>query len=125
MRAAPSVDLIQALTEDNAKISTFDPVVNTPLRADLTENVRMCGGLLEAIEDAHAVVVMIEWDEIVDADWDAISQSIEPPKFIFDGRNCLDKGYLESLGTEYQGIGRNGVRRRRGANQDQSGPIHP
>ncbi|MCH7799948.1 MAG: UDP-glucose/GDP-mannose dehydrogenase family protein [Chloroflexi bacterium] len=116
MREAPSVDLIQALVEDNADISTYDPVVNTPALAGLTESVRVCSGLLEAVEGAHAAVVMTEWDEIVSADWDDVSQSMEPPKLLFDGRNCLDKDKMISAGFEYRGVGRNGARGRRGAN---------
>ena len=114
MREAPSVDLIQALTEDNADISAYDPVVNTPALAGLTENVRICNGLLEAVEGAHAAVVMTEWDEIINADWDVVSQRMEPPKFLFDGRNCLDRDMMISLGLEYRGVGRNGAYRRRG-----------
>jgi UDPglucose 6-dehydrogenase len=114
MREAPSVDLIQALNEDNAEISTYDPVVNTPAQAGLNENVRVCSDLLEAIDGAQAVVIMTEWSEIVGTDWNVVSQSMEPPKFLFDGRNCLDRNKMISIGFEYQGVGRNGAHRRRG-----------
>ena len=123
MREAPSVDLIQALTEDNAEISTYDPVVNSPARAGLTENVRVCSGIQEAVDGAQAVVVMTEWGEIIKADWEGLSQSMEPPKFLFDGRNCLGRDKMIEKGLEYQGVGRNGANRWRGsrsvtANQD-------
>ena len=112
MREAPSVDLIQALTEHNAEISTYDPVVNSPARAGLTENVRVCGRIQQAMEGAQAVVVMTEWSEIIKADWEALSQNMESPKFLFDGRNCLDRDKMIGHGLEYQGVGRNGAHRR-------------
>ncbi|MDP6511977.1 MAG: UDP-glucose/GDP-mannose dehydrogenase family protein [SAR202 cluster bacterium] len=113
MREAPSVDLIQALAEDNAEISTYDPVVNTPARAGLAENVRVCSEIQEAVEGAQAVVVMTEWSEIIGADWEALSLSMESPKLLFDGRNCLDRDRMIGTGLEYQGVGRNGAHRRR------------
>jgi len=112
MREAPSVDLIQALTEHNAEISTYDPVVNSPARAGLTENVRVCGRIQQAMEGAQAVVVMTEWSEIIKADWEALSQNMEAPKFLFDGRNCLDRDKMIGHGLEYRGVGRNGAHRR-------------
>ena len=115
MREAPSVDLIQALTKGNAEISTYDPVVNSPVRAGLTKNVRVCSGIQEAVEGAQAVVVMTEWGEIIKADWEALSQSMELPRFLFDGRNCLDREKMIEKGLEYQGVGRNGAHRRGGS----------
>ena len=112
MREAPSVDLIQALTEDNADISTYDPVVNSPARAGLTENIRVCDRIQQAMEGAQAVVVMTEWSEIIKADWEALSQNMEAPKFLFDGRNCLDREKMIRHGLEYRGVGRNGAHRR-------------
>jgi UDPglucose 6-dehydrogenase len=115
MREAPSVDLIQALIEDNATISTYDPVVNTPTLAGLDENVRVCSEIQEAVEGAQAVVVMTEWREIIGTDWEALSLSMESPKLLFDGRNCLDRDRMIEMGFEYQGVGRNGALRRRGS----------
>ena len=112
MREAPSADLIRALTEDNAEISTYDPVVNSPARAGLTEYVTVCDRIQQAREGAQAVVVMTEWSEIIKANWEALSQNMEAPKFLFDGRNCLDREKMIRHGLEYRGVGRNGAHRR-------------
>ncbi|KOC14348.1 UDP-glucose/GDP-mannose dehydrogenase [Aspergillus flavus] len=37
--------------------------------------------------------------------WEWIMNHMRPPKFIFDGRNILDRQYLEQLGARYIGIG--------------------
>ncbi|KAE8374710.1 UDP-glucose/GDP-mannose dehydrogenase family, NAD binding domain-containing protein [Aspergillus bertholletiae] len=37
--------------------------------------------------------------------WELIVNHMRPPKFIFDGRNILDKQYLGQLGARYVGIG--------------------
>ncbi|GAB1195151.1 hypothetical protein APSETT444_004405 [Aspergillus pseudonomiae] len=38
-------------------------------------------------------------------DWNRITDHMRPPKFIFDGRNMLDRQYVEQLGARYVGIG--------------------
>ena len=74
------------------KIKQLFPVVN--LKEDA----------YEAIKEADAVVVCTEWKEIVNLDWRTI-KSIMRGKFIFDGRNVLDRTKLELEGFQYMGVG--------------------
>ena len=54
----------------------------------------------------QALIVATEWEQVVNADWADISRCMRPPRFLFDGRNALDPLAMESLGFEYQGVGR-------------------
>ena len=49
---------------------------------------------------------MTEWNEIVKADWAAVSRSVAPPRLIFDGGNALDPEAMRKAGFEYAGMGR-------------------
>ena len=57
-------------------------------------------------EGTHALVLMTEWNEIVEADWEAIAAAAKLPRFLFDGRNALHANHMRELGFEYQGVGR-------------------
>lgn len=110
-REAPSIDLIKALRENNVQISTFDPVVDADDLPDLSCTVRSCEDVVEAAEGAQAAVVMTEWPEIVCADWVEVAERMAPPRFLFDGRNCLDPALMTAAGFEYRGVGRSGAGR--------------
>ena len=58
-----------------------------------------------AMEGAHAIAVLTEWDEFKSYDWQRIYKSMQKPAFIFDGRNVLDRKALETIGFIYKGIG--------------------
>ncbi len=57
------------------------------------------------------MVLLTEWGQIVNADWQAVALRMSPPCFVFDGRNALDPGHMENLGFEYMGVGRAAARR--------------
>ena len=68
-------------------------------------------------EGAQALVLMTEWPEIVEADWEAIARSTRQPRFLFDGRNALDGGRMRDLGFDYIGVGRGAIAQRRSSTQ--------
>ena len=107
VRDAPGLDLIRALAAEGVDIAAFDPVATETARPQLPPTVRLANSGVEAAEQAHALVLMTEWDEIVNADWEAAVQRMSPPRFLFDGRNALDPELMTSLGFEYTGVGRN------------------
>ena len=59
----------------------------------------------KAVEGAHALAIITEWDEFKTYDWKKIYASMSKPAYIFDGRNLLDKQELETIGFSYKGIG--------------------
>lgn len=74
-------------SEDNRRLVT---VVNDPY---------------EALQDAHAVAVLTEWDELRGYDWKEIKQQMKKPSFVFDGRKLLDSERLKALRFDYYAIG--------------------
>ena len=59
----------------------------------------------KAVQGAHALAIITEWDEFKTYDWKKIYDSMSKPAYIFDGRNLLDKQELETIGFSYKGIG--------------------
>jgi UDPglucose 6-dehydrogenase len=76
---------------------------NTP---GLDESVVTCTDPYEACKDAHALLILTEWDEFKTYDFDKIYASMVKPAFVFDGRNLLDHDALRKIGFEVHAIGK-------------------
>ena len=109
VREAPSLDLARDLVEEGVEVRAFDPRAMASARPKLPSSVRLVSDVAEAAEQAHALVLLTEWGEIVDADWPNLAGLMLPPRFLFDGRNALDPIGLNNWGFQYLGVGRNGI----------------
>ena len=109
VRDAPALDLIRALAEEGAAVRAFDPRAMAAAAPHLPAAggaVGLVDSVAAAAQDARALALLTEWDEIVASDWRAVAQSMLPPRFLFDGRNALDPGEMRDLGFDYRGVGR-------------------
>ena len=112
VREAPSLDLVRALVDEDAKVSAYDPKALKAASRVLPSSVRMVGDIYECVDEAVAVVLMTQWPEIVDADWELVARRMKLPRLLFDGRNALDPDRIRDCGFEYRGVGRPQPRRR-------------
>merc|ERR1711933_692162 len=60
----------------------------------------------EAVEGAHAIVVLTEWDEFKQYPYTKYFGSMMKPAFLFDGRNMLDHEGLRKIGFEVHTLGK-------------------
>jgi len=60
----------------------------------------------DAVLDAHAIVVLTEWDCFKHYDYQKFFKLMVKPAFIFDGRNLLNHRELENMGFEVHAIGK-------------------
>jgi UDPglucose 6-dehydrogenase len=79
--------------------------LNTRSEKENTRYLKTVNDPYVAIEGAHAIAVLTEWDEFKSYDWNRIYNSMQKPAFVFDGRNILDREALETIGFVYKGIG--------------------
>ena len=107
VREAPALDLIRALADDGATVCAYDPQAGGRARPHLPSSATLADDTEATTADAQAVILMTEWEQIVNADWGAIAQQMRPPRYLFDGRNALDAALMQRLGFEYRGVGRN------------------
>lgn len=106
VRESPSLDLIRALVEEGADVRAYDPVAIDSARRVLPESVALVSDPKTCAEGVQALVLMTEWPQIVEADWEEISSLTMSPKFLFDGRNALEPEQMTRLGFHYLGVGR-------------------
>lgn len=105
MRDAPSLTIINQLLKMGAFVKAYDPVSNAACRAhnpDLA--IAYCDNVLSLAKDCDALLLITEWDEFKQANWQAIAQVMKSP-LIIDGRNILSEEEIRQAGLTYRGIG--------------------
>ncbi|MDC0380075.1 nucleotide sugar dehydrogenase [Flavobacteriaceae bacterium] len=116
-RESAAIYIADKLIDEHANIQVYDPKVSPlQMQSDLnylnsrseSENENYLSSEndpYKAVEGAHALAIITEWDEFKTYDWKKIYASMSKPAYIFDGRNLLDKQELETIGFSYKGIG--------------------
>ena len=116
-RESAAIYVADMLIDEQAMVKVYDPkVTSTQMMADLNylntrpeqENTKYLNNEKDpytALNGAHAVAVLTEWDEFKTYDWQRIYDEMQKPAFVFDGRNILNKEQLEATGFVYKGIG--------------------
>ncbi|MFH0948423.1 MAG: UDP-glucose/GDP-mannose dehydrogenase family protein [Elusimicrobiota bacterium] len=104
MRFAPSIDIINTLQNEGAKIKAFDPKATEKAKKVL-KNVVYCKNSYEVAKDADCLVILTEWDEIKKIDLGKIKKLLKHP-IIIDGRNIFNPKEMEKLGFVYKSVGR-------------------
>ena len=110
MRDAPSRVIVAELLRRGATLRAYDPVAMDEARRALGSppGLSFADTQGEALQGADALVLVTEWKEFRNPDFDAIKAALKQP-LIFDGRNLYDPAFMRSLGIDYLAIGR-GVR---------------
>jgi UDPglucose 6-dehydrogenase len=104
MREASSLVLSARLLADGARIAAYDPVAEEQARL-LVSGIDFADSPLEAVKDADAVVLVTEWQELLDLDWSKVAEAMKGT-LVVDGRNALDPKAVRAAGLLYEGIGR-------------------
>lgn len=110
-RESAAIYVCGDLLEEQANVAIYDPKVpESQIRDDLNVSadfgaLTVCADAYEACKDAHAVLILTEWDEFKALDFQRIHDSMQQPAFLFDGRNLLDLSALREVGFEACGIG--------------------
>lgn len=117
-RESAAIYVADDLLFEQANIAVFDPKVeepqvysdlnylNTRSKEENAKGVSVYNDPYAALEGAHAIAVLTEWDEFKEYDWQRIYDNMKKPAFVFDGRNLLDGGKLKEIGFVFQAIGK-------------------
>lgn len=121
-RESAAITLIQKFLQENARVAIYDPKVErdqifmdlsepgvVDTRNELEQRIEICTSPYEAAKDADALVIVTEWDEFRDLDFNAIYKGMHKPAFVFDGRLILDAHILREIGFKVHVIGKNSL----------------
>lgn len=104
LRRAPAMALAERLLAEGVEVRVYDPVALDNVAAEQPD-VACVGDPIEAVTDAHAVVVCTEWDEVRSLDLEDLAAALRYP-IVVDGRNVWEPEAARAAGLQYHGIGR-------------------
>jgi UDPglucose 6-dehydrogenase len=123
-RESAAIYVADHLIEDGAEVHVFDPKVSeAKIKADMRylwelngvteqrivhklKQIFVYHAPEEALDQAHAVAILTEWEEFKTYDWTGIYENMYKPAFVFDGRNILEADQLTAIGFQVKGIGK-------------------
>jgi UDPglucose 6-dehydrogenase len=104
MREAPSLDIIQAIQAGGARVKAYDPVAMENA-GELMPEVTFCATAYDVAKEADALLLVTEWNEFKQLNWDKIRGFMRQP-IVIDGRNLYDPAEMAARGFVYWGVGR-------------------
>lgn len=112
-RESPAIKVCLNLLEEQANVGIYDPKVKeNQIRKDLSRKnewehkLKIYSNPYDACLDSHAVVILTEWDEFRELNYQRIFDSMKKPAFLFDGRNILDNKAMQKIGFQIKRIGK-------------------
>jgi UDPglucose 6-dehydrogenase len=113
IRESAALDIIQMLLQKGAIIQCFDPMAMKKTKEIMPE-LTYCQDEYETAKDADALVILTEWDQFRNLDFNKIKLLMKRHEyglyfqpFIFDMKNLYEPEKVKSFDFKYYGIGRN------------------
>ncbi len=105
LRDAPSLEIAKLLHSLGSRVIGYDPVAGKAA-VGLSPELKVVFDPYEALQGAHAAVVVTEWEEVRALDLEKAAALMEAPRLLVDGRNVIDPEAAATAGLLYRGFGR-------------------
>ena len=102
IRESRSEIVVNKLVDEGAIVTGHDPEA----LANFSEicNIEMASSTEDAVSGADCIILMTEWQEYIDLDYNLIKQKMSG-NVIIDGRRAFDYRRMEDAGFDYKAIG--------------------
>jgi UDPglucose 6-dehydrogenase len=101
LRDAPALEIARRLLDRGSRVRVHDPVAMPRAREQWAGlDVVFCDAAGAAAAGADALVLVTDWPEYRDLDWEAMARTMRVP-LVLDGRHFLDARRLASAGFRY------------------------
>ncbi len=117
-RELPCIYICKDLLEEGANLSIYDPKVESyKIEKDLLDKKNnmvdnseygtweICSSINDAAFKSDAIVLLTEWQEFHNIDWNNLYKSMRKPCWIFDTRSCIDYKKAKKAGFNIWEIG--------------------
>lgn len=104
LRDSPALAIARLLRDRGAELYAYDPALSET-RPDLSDLLTIVDAPEQAVDGAHACVVLTEWPQFRELDWEAVAARLRRP-VVYDFRNLLDPVRLGRAELSWEGIGR-------------------
>lgn len=103
VRESPALEIVDALRAGGATVRAYDPAVADGVYA--SHGIERAADPVDAARDAHALVILSEWDEFRWVELARLHDAMHAPAIV-DARNLLDPHVARHAGFTYLGMGR-------------------
>jgi len=104
LRDAPAIEIARKLIERGVRVRVHDPVAMDRFRREHADlDVTCCASAVDVARDADALVLVTEWPEYRELDWESLFPSMRTA-IVLDGRNALDRARIARAGFRYLGL---------------------
>ena len=101
LREAPALDVARHLLERGARVKVHDPVAMSRFKKEYPAlDVTLASDAHEVARDADAVVLVTEWPQYLELDWESLASVMRTP-ILLDTRHALDRGRITRAGFRY------------------------
>ena len=116
-RESAAIKICRDLIEEGAFLNIHDPKVSAlqmqdelgPAQADQNNKLEGCwrkeDNLYDSFDDSDAVLIITEWKEYFDMDWNRISSYMRRPAWVFDARSVVNPNEVINAGLKLWRIG--------------------
>ncbi|MCM1565570.1 MAG: UDP-glucose/GDP-mannose dehydrogenase family protein, partial [Dehalobacter sp.] len=107
MRDAPSLVILPELVKRGALLKVYDPAGQKEgswRLSNINDSITWCADAYEALENTDATVILTEWNEFRNLNFDKFKE-IGAGNYFFDLRNIYDKKIMVEKGFKYFGVG--------------------
>ena len=104
LREAPAIEIAQKLIDRGVRVKAHDPIAMERFEREHGKmGVHLCKDACEVSEGCDALVLVTEWNEYRDLEWEAIGPKMKSA-FILDGRHALDREKISKAGIRYAAL---------------------
>lgn len=103
LRRSLPLEIVKLLSQKGAIIKVYDPKANYK---ELNEELsfKICHSIDEAIAESHLIILLTEWNEFKEYNWEK-GLTLPKDKKFFDTKNFLYDLRLSKIGYHYSGMG--------------------
>ena len=105
LREAPSLDNVELLLKQGAKIYAYDPVAEENFKKKYPDQITYVDSPEDALKDANVCFIFTEWKEIKNIKPEKYKELMKTP-LVYDGRNIYNLEEMKNAKIEYYSIGR-------------------
>ncbi|MHC4433917.1 MAG: UDP-glucose dehydrogenase family protein [Planctomycetota bacterium] len=105
VRESPAICCVRKFLDCGMKVSAYDPEAAAAAMEALDRQIEICQNGYDALDGADALVILTDWQEFRNPDFEAIAARLAKP-VIFDGRNLYSPAVVKKAAIEYHSVGR-------------------
>ncbi|MFT4553433.1 MAG: UDPglucose 6-dehydrogenase [Chlamydiales bacterium] len=111
VRNSSALEIVRELSEEGVLLQVYDPHAGKKAKSALGDliGVTFCDGAYDAVNGSDAILILTEWEEFKEMDYEIRVKKLMRSPVLIDARNILREDDMAKWGYLYRGLGRKGM----------------